>query len=70
MSIITLKGDSGGPLVRMNPKINRYELIGIVSTGGVCGGRKQAGTLSFLKIRFQVIAKNCNNMKINFRNLC
>jgi hypothetical protein len=70
MGIITFKGDSGGPLVRINPKTNRYEIIGVVSTGGVCGGKRQAGIRPFLKIRFQVIGKNCNNMKIKFRNLC
>jgi secreted trypsin-like serine protease len=40
---IYLKGDSGGPMVREEDQTGKWELVGLVSTGGNCGDAKQAG---------------------------
>ncbi|KAF6215315.1 hypothetical protein GE061_010067 [Apolygus lucorum] len=37
---ITCKGDSGGPVVWLDPQINRYILVGLVSHGVPCSGWK------------------------------
>uniref|UniRef100_T1HA59 Peptidase S1 domain-containing protein n=1 Tax=Rhodnius prolixus TaxID=13249 RepID=T1HA59_RHOPR len=36
------QGDSGGPLIWLDPEINRYTLVGVVSYGKVCGSKTPA----------------------------